>query len=85
KAPTVLVRRELYFPGWTAKVNGKSVPIHEYKSLFQSIQVPAGRSTVVFTYLPPHENWATAGFAIGAALVILPPIFWRRKRRRLAG
>lgn len=58
--PARLVRRELYFPGWAATVNGASTPISEYGSLFQSILLPVGTSRTQFSYLPPG---ALAGFA----------------------
>jgi hypothetical protein len=71
--PSTLVRRTLYLPGWTASVDGKGVAVGtdpgKPVGLFQTVAVPAGTTTVRFTYLPPHEGWA--GVATLIALVAL--------------
>ena len=55
-----LVRRVLYAPGWTADVGGTTVSVNhapdDPTGLFQSVPVPAGRTVVLFTYLPPGER-----------------------------
>ena len=56
--PDVLVRRELHFPGWEARVRDVRVEIAEHDRLFQSITLPAGESEVRFRYAPPHVSWA---------------------------
>jgi len=70
ESPTVLIRRELYFPGWSATVNGKDVTISEYKGLFQAINLPAGKSIVKFNYAPPYVNWAWLAMWIGLAALV---------------
>ncbi len=57
-APDVLLRRELYFPGWQARVGGQDAPLSEHRELFQALQLPTGRSEVVYRYTPPHIEWA---------------------------
>jgi hypothetical protein len=88
--PTVLVRQVQMAKGWTATVDGRSVAVRSDTDfpggLFQQIDVPAGRTKIVFTYLPPHEN-----LAIGAALVGLLVLLgstvatWRNLRRGRRG
>ncbi len=63
--PSVLVRRELYLPGWTAMVNGHAAPVSERDELFQSVPVPAGTSVVTFHYEPPHLNLAIIAACLG--------------------
>lgn len=63
--PSTLVRRELFFPGWTATVNGIEAPIAEHGSLFQEIALPAGASEVRFDYAPPYIGWAWLVAAAG--------------------
>jgi hypothetical protein len=41
-----------YFPGWTAAVNGEPRKILRADHTFRLVEVPAGASTVVFTYRP---------------------------------
>lgn len=71
-APSTLLRRELFFPGWTARINGSPAPIAEHKDLFQSIALPAGKSSVVFRYEPPHMIWAWIAMLAGFAMLLLP-------------
>jgi hypothetical protein len=75
-APATLLRRELYFPGWRAEVNGVAAAIAEHERLFQEIALPAGRSEVRFDYAPLHIGWAW--FAAALALVTLVAGFVRR-------
>ena len=55
--PSTLLRRELFYPGWTAQVNGIPATISEYNDIFQTIALPRGRSLVSFRYAPPHVIW----------------------------
>jgi uncharacterized membrane protein YfhO len=75
----VLVRRELYFPGWEATLGGRPVDIAEHGQLFQSIALPAGRSQVRFSYAPPHIGWAWLAAAAGLLAFAVPGL--RRARR----
>jgi len=84
--PAFLTRRQLYFPGWSATVNGTSVPVED-RALMQAILLPKGRSVVAFTFLPPGIPLAAV-----AALVALLSLFvpWEllavrlRRRREVA-
>ena len=71
--PSVLLRQVEYIPGWSASVNGRTVPVSQVPfgppGLFQEIPVPAGTSTVQFNFLPPYE--APAFIAAFLALVAL--------------
>ena len=68
----VLVRRELYFPGWRATVNGVESQITMHRELFQEIALPAGRSEVRFSYAPPHIGWAWLAAAVGLLALAFP-------------
>ncbi|TKC91856.1 hypothetical protein FAZ69_04895 [Trinickia terrae] len=70
-APSTLLRRELFFPGWAAKVNGSLTPITEHKDLFQAIALPEGKSTIVFRYEPPHMIWAWIAMFVAFGVLIL--------------
>lgn len=75
---SVLVRRELFFPGWQARIDGQPTPIAERDGLFQSINLPAGRSAIAYHYAPLHILWAwlLMGLAVAALAV---PSFVRKK------
>ena len=89
-APARLIRRELMFPGWTARVNGHLVPIVNKPEaftmrggeLFQAITLPAGASDIVWRYVPPHANAIAAIFIAGVlaliAFVVRSAFDWNR-------
>ncbi len=66
--PSHLLRRELFYPGWQARVNGRSVPVFHAAALFQSVELPKGVSEIRFSYEPPYEQLACA-LALGALLL----------------
>ena len=69
--PATLIRRELFFPGWTATIDGRDAPISRAPPIFQAIPLAAGDSAVRFAYAPPRIAWAwlmcAAGLLITAA------------------
>jgi hypothetical protein len=67
--------------GWTAKVNGTTVPLDNHDSL-QRVDLPAGRSVVTFAYLPPHMWLALLAFLVALALMALAAVRSRRLPRR---
>ena len=79
-----LVRSELMMPGWHASVNGHSVPITTTDGVYQTVALPSGTSTITYSFLPPHEEAALAGFAIGVLALFLVPAWTRRRRGRHA-
>jgi Bacterial membrane protein YfhO len=52
---------EQFYPGWKATVDGRAAPIARWNEAFQSIDVPPGEHTVVFTY---RSRWLPLGTAI---------------------
>jgi hypothetical protein len=52
KTASVLLRRELYMPGWSGTINGHKVIISASGPLFQSIRLPAGTDRIDFQYEP---------------------------------
>jgi hypothetical protein len=81
-APARLVRSELYMPGWSATVNGKSVPIRRTDDALQSIPLGSGRSIVSFSYAPKHIDAALGLFGLGAVISLGLPLglAWRRRK-----
>jgi hypothetical protein len=51
-APGFLFLADEYFPGWTARVNGKATEILRANYTFRLVEVPSGESEVVFDYRP---------------------------------
>ena len=48
----LLVLHDIYYPGWVAEVDGKSVPIRRTDMLFRGIEVPAGNHHITFRFVP---------------------------------
>jgi hypothetical protein len=80
--PTTLVRRETWFDGWTARVNGRPAHIRRIDGLFQGVNVPAGSHRLTFSFLPPGMSWAVIGLLAGGALVCLPTVSRMVRRRQ---
>ena len=70
--PTALVRRETWFAGWSAQLDGHPTAIRRADGLFQAVAVPAGSHQITFTYVPPGMNWAALGLLGGCALMFAP-------------
>ena len=74
-SPTLLLRRETDFAGWSAEIDGHPRDVRQADGLFQVVNVPAGLHRVTFSYVPPGENWglaafiAACGWLIGAAVI----------------
>jgi len=64
-APSVLLRRELFMPGWRATVRGNPAKVTQSDTIFQAVPVPAGHSTVTFHFAPEFVGWAWLGFWLG--------------------
>jgi hypothetical protein len=64
-----------WFPGWTAKVNGKRKPILNANLAYRAVVVPAGRSTVRFDYFPAGmlAGLVIAAISAAAALSLCRP------------
>jgi hypothetical protein len=59
-----VVAAEVWYPGWTATVNGQTVPILRANTAFMAVAVPPGESKVDFQFTSPMLN-------IGAGLTLL--------------
>ncbi len=69
-APAVLLRRELFMRGWTARVAGTPSLVRPAGPLFQQVALPAGRGTVRFRYAPPHAMFGWVGWMLAALMLL---------------
>jgi hypothetical protein len=51
--PALLRLADLWYPDWTATVDGHSAPVLKADYLLRAVPVPAGRHRVVFRYRSP--------------------------------
>lgn len=64
QGPAYLVLADTFDPGWSATVDGRTVPIRPAWLTFRAVYLSAGRHRVAFTYRP-------AGFATGLGVSLL--------------
>lgn len=63
-----LLRREAFYPGWHATIDGKEISIDLANGIFQSVVVPKGEHQINFYFRPSHYWLVVTGF--GTALLI---------------
>jgi hypothetical protein len=64
-----LVANELYYPGWSATVDGKPAQIYPTNAVMRGVVVPAGATTIDFSYTPfVRRNISFVSY--GAALLL---------------
>jgi uncharacterized membrane protein YfhO len=81
--PGFLILRDTYYPGWSATVDGRPVPLLRADVLFRAIPIEAGTHTVELRYRSlPFERGAliaAVALCLTALLALLPtPRWWRR-------
>ncbi|HOW54473.1 MAG TPA: YfhO family protein [Syntrophorhabdaceae bacterium] len=71
---------DTYYPGWRAYVDGKETKIYRANLAFRAIEVPKGKHTVVFKYVPMSFYIGLALTLLGIALCVW---LWRRDWKAL--
>jgi hypothetical protein len=64
-----LIRRELFYPGWSALVNDSPSQLRSYAAIFQQVALPRGHSVVRFRFAPAHERFVFTLWAVALLLV----------------
>ena len=83
-----VVFSRLLWPGYTATLDGRSVPVDSLKGVFVTVRLPAGThaARLALSFRPPGTTLglalAAGGAALLTALVALEVIFRRRRRGR---
>ena len=70
-----------FYPGWTARLDGKPVPILRADHAFQAVAVPAGRHELALLY---RNRWVGigAGVSLGTLLLLAGALALRSRRMR---
>ena len=85
-APSIVVVRNVYDPGWHAVVDGRPVRVLPADYLVQGIPVPPGRHTILLSYDDPSVGYGLLGSALSLAVLLgLAGLLVRRERRDPAG
>ncbi|NLI48211.1 MAG: YfhO family protein [Acidobacteria bacterium] len=76
----LLVVRDVWYPGWTARLDNRIVPIHRADYLFRAVTVPAGTHQLEMRYEP--AGWTASWLVSGAGFIsVLVLGLWPRRRR----
>ena len=71
ETPGLVILSDLWYSGWQAELDGRSVPIVHANYSLRGVELPAGHSTVVMSYKPASLIWglrlSLAGCVICAA------------------
>ncbi len=82
RRPTTLIRRETWFAGWSAQIDGHPTAVRRVDDLYQAVSLPAGSHQVTFSFAPPGIDWAWLGLLGGCALMCAPEVLRRVSRLR---
>lgn len=72
-SPSFLVLTDLYYPGWTAKVDGVQVPLYCANYAFRGVPLEPGKHEIVFKF-EPASFWTGIKLAFG--LLIFVSLTW---------
>jgi len=78
----LLLLSDMMVPGWTAQVDGQTVPILEADLVLRAVALEAGTHQVHFRYSDPGVKLGLTLSVIGGILtliMLLGPIVWRRQ------
>lgn len=80
-APTRLVFRDIYWPGYTATLAGSPLEVTPVAGVFVSVTIPAGATgTLTVGYAPAGENAMIALVVLGGVLVSAAAVIGPRSR-----
>jgi hypothetical protein len=74
--------------GWTATVDGRTVPVYRADGIFRGVVVPPGHHLVRFSYRNPGEMRGRTAALVAAVVLIGLLVPWpgkRGRRRQLGG
>ena len=70
KEDGIIVFSEIYYPGWTATVDGQETEVMRVNYILRAIRIPAGKHEVVMTFDPKTVK-LTEAVAYGALAILL--------------
>jgi hypothetical protein len=78
--PGWLVQADVWYPGWSARVDGRKAPVLRADVLFRAVEVPAGTHKVLIQYQPLLFYLGIAGTLFTLAGLFIAFRIARRRR-----
>ena len=82
----IVVFSEIYYPGWTATIDGKPAEVGRADYVLRALQMPAGSHKVELMFYPKSvdstETVAYTAYALLFVAICAGAFFERKKRRR---
>ena len=81
-----MVFSEIYYPGWTATIDGQPAELGRVNYILRALRVQAGKHTVVLDFHPASlrktETVAYVGYGILVLLIIIGVwTEWKKKKK----
>ena len=73
---------EMYFKDWKATIDGKDAPIYQVDYVLRGMEIPSGKHTVVFTFVPNVVYVGSKITILFYVLLLLIPVAWFYLERR---
>ncbi|HMX28289.1 MAG TPA: YfhO family protein, partial [Blastocatellia bacterium] len=80
----LLVLSEMFYPGWTVRLDGRDVDLWRVNYNLRGVSVPAGKHLVEFSYAPKSIKLGAA-ISLMTALGLLAIFVWERRHVKDAG
>lgn len=83
--PSKFIYLQNHYPSWTAKVNGKSVPIIKVSETFMAVDLPKGKSTLEFRFEPKNvirASFVSISMWAGVIVYLLVSFFFLNRRQK---
>jgi hypothetical protein len=82
---TYVVLSEVFYPGWTATIDGEPTMLYPANFAFRAVLVPPGEHRVALTFAPAMWRVGVIISALTlAGLMVFGALMWRRRRNRQA-
>ena len=84
ETPGLMILSDLWYSGWEAELEGRSVPIVRANHSLRGVEVPAGHSRLVMTYRPAALKWGLRLTLAGLVIWITwgSIVFWIARRHK---
>jgi len=74
-SPGWLILTDAWYPGWQVEVNGATTEIQEVNLMFRAVELPAGNSSIIFSYAPKSFYAGIIISVIGLGILLMLLIF----------